>query len=692
MPNLKKTTVALIVILVFLSQTGISFAQFQGVEGHWAQEQILKWLDKGWVELSEDGRFYPDAKITREEFIVLANKAFGFEDETRVEKVAMEVAAENVSGAGNSNFSADEYIGRIEVIAIITRIANLPLPESSTILNQFKDNEEISEWGKAYVAAAVNIGIVNGYPDGSFRPYEHVSKAEAITVLNRVIEKVTKPGVLVGEPGLVDSGSTNRIVLFYALGDDFNNGSVTFYLPPEIKAIEGKDAVVISGIAKETEIYQLESRHIRNDGKEVVVSDITAAEKSVIMLLLEDKTMPNPGYYTFSISADADGPGAKLPTADDYYESIDFFASMPAGYEGILEVSPQSAKSGSNQTIMLTYTLGKDFKEGCIDLNLPKELAFTVGQDKVTINGVEKTLTEEDISDDGQRVHVTGITAKKGDKLSMTLYNKTIPAAGSYLFCVEADIDGEKGKEPKTLGSGREFVAFLAYTETVDNYQIFESFIKAINEGDNESAIGLLADNVVFVDNYMDGFVYWDFGKGYAKEIIDNYILYDSHFENDNSTLKRLSENVWQVEGISWDYSDVVMTGIYPEENYKGFRYTSKYFVIDDKICYVEFLWNHEDELTWYKLTDGHIGISGYPNEKNEVIIRGCVPGLPAEKAGLKPGDVIVAIDGISIQDMKHGYDEARLRLTGKEGTKVKLTINRNGQVFDIEVERTEDW
>ena len=69
-----------------------------------------------------------------------------------------------------------------------------------------------------------------------------------------------------------------------------------------------------------------------------------------------------------------------------------------------------------------------------------------------------------------------------------------------------------------------------------------------------------------------------------------------------------------------------------------------------------------------------------------------CVPGMPADKAGILPGDIIVAVDGIDVQDMKFALEEVAIRVSGKAGTKVKLTINRDGQVFDIEVERAASW
>jgi hypothetical protein len=236
-------------------------------------------------------------------------------------------------------------------------------------------------------------------------------------------------------------------------------------------------------------------------------------------------------------------------------------------------------------------------------------------------------------------------------------------------------------------------MAFLSYTEAKDNYAIVDSFVKSMNEGNADAATALLADDIVYIDNYMDGYMYWDEGKENVRaEFIEYYINVENYNENDDSTIIKLSDNVWQVEGLSRDYTDVLINELYPDESYKGFRYVSKYFVTDDKICYVEFLWNQDDEMAWHELINGKIGIFGYENDKNEIVIQGCVPGMPADKAGLMPGDIIVAIDELYISDMKYGEDEAWLRLSGKAGTKVTLTINRNGQVFDVEVERVAGW
>jgi carboxyl-terminal processing protease len=63
------------------------------------------------------------------------------------------------------------------------------------------------------------------------------------------------------------------------------------------------------------------------------------------------------------------------------------------------------------------------------------------------------------------------------------------------------------------------------------------------------------------------------------------------------------------------------------------------------------------------------------------------IEGSPAEKAGLKPGDAVLAVDGSGLDGLT--VDGARDRVRGKKGTEVILTIQRgDGEPFDVTVVR----
>jgi carboxyl-terminal processing protease len=61
--------------------------------------------------------------------------------------------------------------------------------------------------------------------------------------------------------------------------------------------------------------------------------------------------------------------------------------------------------------------------------------------------------------------------------------------------------------------------------------------------------------------------------------------------------------------------------------------------------------------------------------------------GGTGEKAGLKGGDIIRAVEGISLEGLKYDYIVNDL-LRGRIGTRVRLKIERNNKIMEFEVQR----
>ncbi len=104
-------------------------------------------------------------------------------------------------------------------------------------------------------------------------------------------------------------------------------------------------------------------------------------------------------------------------------------------------------------------------------------------------------------------------------------------------------------------------------------------------------------------------------------------------------------------------------------------------------------------ERTREDLRGNFEGIGAYVEYKdNKVLIVSPIEGSPAEKADLRAGDVIIAVDGTLMADVTKGLDrqqalqDAIELIRGPKGSTVKLTIFREetDKQFDVEIVRDE--
>lgn len=81
------------------------------------------------------------------------------------------------------------------------------------------------------------------------------------------------------------------------------------------------------------------------------------------------------------------------------------------------------------------------------------------------------------------------------------------------------------------------------------------------------------------------------------------------------------------------------------------------------------------------------IGIYMYQNTvDNTIVVLYPIENSPAEEAGLQYGDIIRKVDGIEYDG--DDFDTISTKIKGKEGTKVTLEIERNGETLSFEIER----
>ncbi len=103
---------------------------------------------------------------------------------------------------------------------------------------------------------------------------------------------------------------------------------------------------------------------------------------------------------------------------------------------------------------------------------------------------------------------------------------------------------------------------------------------------------------------------------------------------------------------------------------------------------HTSFLTADEARAVDQSLSGTFVGIGvQVSGQTNDVVVGNVIPGTPAEEAGLRRGDRIVAVDGTTTQG--ETIDEVVARVRGPEGQQVTLTIARSGSAtFDVTITR----
>ena len=147
-----------------------------------------------------DGTVRPEAKITRAEaatmFYRLLNEDVKAEYETDENEFSDVSEADwyctavstlaNIGifgGYPDGSFRPDAYITRAEFAAICARIDGEDADETA----EYSDID--GHWAADEISRVAELGWVKGYTDGTFRPNQQITRAEAMAVINRITER-----------------------------------------------------------------------------------------------------------------------------------------------------------------------------------------------------------------------------------------------------------------------------------------------------------------------------------------------------------------------------------------------------------------------------------------------------------------------------------------------------------------------
>jgi hypothetical protein len=178
-----------------------NFPALGDVKGHWAEANVLKIVSLGIASGDPNGAYRPEANITREEFAKLvvltagltpeANPALSFADADQIAPwargyVAAAVKAGIIKGYSDGSFGGKRNISRAEISAMVVRALGEQTGSASTL--NFTDAASVPDWAASYVGKAVEKGIVNGFPDNSFKALENATRAQSAKMISTMLD------------------------------------------------------------------------------------------------------------------------------------------------------------------------------------------------------------------------------------------------------------------------------------------------------------------------------------------------------------------------------------------------------------------------------------------------------------------------------------------------------------------------
>ncbi|QJD86852.1 S-layer homology domain-containing protein [Cohnella herbarum] len=171
------------------------FSTFTVLEGRRAKQAAA---NKAYMIGFKDGTFRPDKEMTRAEMAMILYNLSGVGASTHDlaypdvsgkhwagTAIGYASASGLMKGAPDGRFNPDRPITRAEMAIIVLRLKAAAATEAATAA--FSDTA--GHWAEASIRQAQAAGYMNGYKDGAFRPEQTLTRSEAVTIVNRVLNR-----------------------------------------------------------------------------------------------------------------------------------------------------------------------------------------------------------------------------------------------------------------------------------------------------------------------------------------------------------------------------------------------------------------------------------------------------------------------------------------------------------------------
>ncbi len=187
--------VALCLIAALLPMSVLA-ASYPDTDGHWAESSIDRWSEAAVVQ-GTDGEFRPDLSITRAQIATIFARLLRLPEASPAEyhdltadawyadAVSRCAAAGILTGYPDGTFRPNDPVTREQACAMLARALGISELRRAD-LSDFPDAADTGDWAKGYVAAMLNRDILTGL-SGKLAPKAPVTRAQFVTMLDRAI-------------------------------------------------------------------------------------------------------------------------------------------------------------------------------------------------------------------------------------------------------------------------------------------------------------------------------------------------------------------------------------------------------------------------------------------------------------------------------------------------------------------------